>query len=233
MTSAVYDLSRYPANFNFQEFLVCASTLGATHVHLDDSKGYRKKYSPEETAKRMRSIVEPSCALAGCTYSYGRGKGIDPGYHISAVLKTYKQAGTLKRFTSPLGRGTERFTVTLRHSTRYPERNSNQEAWRRFAKEIGAYVIEDFDDKPIHLHERMRLYSGAEMNFCVANGPGVTLYFSECPFLYFMSGVDMDYLNRHGFPKGSQLPWANERQRIVWAEDTYDNIRRAFECLSL
>jgi hypothetical protein len=223
---AFYDLSRYPANFNFVEFLVAASTLGADHIVLDDSQGYKAKFPKVETGHRVASILEPACALAGCTHEFGRKKGIDPGYHISAVLRVFKEKGELKKLKTVLPPKTEKYTVTIRNSSRYKERNSNAEAWRKFASEIGALVIEDYADKSIHLHERMALYAGAEMNYLVANGPIGLLMFSDYPYTAFMKNVNPAYHQEHGWPVGTQLPWANGKQLFVWANDDYENIRR-------
>lgn len=225
---AVYDLSRYPANFNFVEFLVAAVTEGATHIVFDDSKGYKSKFSKDETSRRVASILIPVCDLAGVTHSFGKGAGFDPGYHISTVIKTYKKHGRLTKLKSVLPHGSERFTVTLRLNDRYKERNSDERAWRRFAEEIGAYVIEEYQDKPLHLHERMALYMGAEMNFSVANGPTALCYFSDAPFISFMKNVNPAYHKEHWFPVGSQLPWLNKNQVFIWSDDSYEDIASAW-----
>lgn len=222
--NAVYDLSRCPVNFNFLEFLIASKTLGAKRILLDDSRGYKAKYSKEETKRRMESIVFPACELADMDCEFGSGSGMDPGYHTSAVIKAFRKCGRIAKLRSVLPVGTERFTVTLRNSKRYPERNSDQASWRKFASEIGAWVIEDFDDKPIHLHERMALYMGAEMNYMVANGPINLCFFSDAPLTAFMKNVNLAYHAEHGFPKDSQLPWFTERQKVVWTGDSYGEL---------
>lgn len=224
---AVYDLSRYPANFNFFEFLVAATTLGAKHIVFDDTSGYLPKYSRKDLGERVKSILEPACALAGCTFSYGRGKGLDPGYHIDVVVKAFHETGGIKRLVSVNPPAKVDYTVTLRNSKRYPERNSSDD-WRRFADEIGAVVIEDYGDKPIHMHDRMALYCGAKMNFTVANGPMYLCMFSEAPYMAFMKNVNPVYHTEHEFPVGSQLPWAVKNQTCVWSGDSYDEIKSAW-----
>ncbi len=118
--------------------------------------------------------------------------------------------------------------MTLRNYERNQQRNSNEAAWRQFAAEIGAKVIEDWYVEPISVNERMSLYAGAEMNWHVANGPAALCYFSEAPFTCFMKNVDADYHARHGFPVGSRLPWLNENQHFVWKDDSYANIADQF-----
>jgi len=227
-STAIYDLARYPVNFNFIEFLVASASLGAKYILLDHSKGVRPKYSMEETMQRLHSIIEPACALAGCTYEYGSGigggSGLDVGYHLSAVLEVYRHM-PIKKLTSVLPAKTNKYTVTLRNSDRYAERNGNEKAWLDFAERIGATVIPDYTDNPIHLHDRMAYYAGAKMNYFVGNGPASLCLFSDYPYTVFMSNVDDAYCQKHGFWL-KQLPWANNRQKLVWAQDTEENINR-------
>ena len=222
---SVYDLSKYPCNFNFFEFLVASTTAGCTHVVFDDSKGYKAKFPKEETLRRVESILIPACKLAGVTHEFGAGTGYDPGYHIGVVLKAYREFGGIKKLRSPLPPKDIKYTVTLRNSKRYKERNSHRESWLRFAEEIGALVIEDHDDKPIDLLERMAIYSGAEMNYMVANGPVMLCFLSDAPVTAFMKNVNEAYHREHGFPVGSQLPWFTKRQKAVWSGDSYEELR--------
>lgn len=221
---AVYDLSKYPCNFNFFEFLVASTTAGCNHVVFDDSKGYKSKFPKAETIRRVESILMPACELAGVTHEFGYGTGYDPGYHISVVLEAYKKNGRIEKLKSPLPPKDVRYTVTLRNSKRYKERNSDRDSWLRFALEIGAVVIEDHDDEPIDLLERMSLYCGAEMNYMVANGPVMLCFLSEAPVTAFMKNVNEAYHREHKFPVGSQLPWFNERQKAVWSGDSYEEL---------
>lgn len=228
---AVYKLDKYPANFNFLEWLVPAKTLGATSVLFDDTRGYKAKFSKDDTKRRMESILEPACALAGLTYEYGAGKGIDPGYHISNVLRVFRQVGKMEKLKSVKEPVKCRYTVTIREYGRYTERNSDP-CWRKFAEEIGAVVIEDYAVKPIHLHDRMALYAGAEMNFMGANGPGGLLYFSDLPYVIFNGRANRLYHKEHGW-LDEPLPWAVENQHVVWEMDAYENIRRVASALAI
>lgn len=227
--NAIYDLSRYPANFNFFEFLVAATTRGANHVIFDKSKGIRKKYNHEETEKRIASILEPAPALANCTHEWGTGEGIDPGYHPSALFQAYRDHGKIARLCSvSSASGEHEITVTLRRSTRYPQRNSSA-AWERFAARVGALLIDEYDMQPIHLHERMAIYSAAKMNFFTANGPGILCHCSRNPYIMFHKGIDRDYYAKHGWMEDSQLPWAVGYQRMVWLDDSFDNIMGEYD----
>jgi hypothetical protein len=232
--NAIYDLSRYPASFNFIEFLVASSTRGATHVVFDTSLGIGNKFSPAETKRRLDSIVFPACALARCSYGPQRldGDDIDPGYHHKAVQAAWLDCARLNFLTpAPVVCDPVRYTVTIRASDRYPMRNSNESAWRAFAADIGALVIEDYAREPIDLHKRMAIYAGAEMNFGVANGPMALLWYSEIPYCVFMKNVDPLYHGDAGpgLRALQQLPWANKRQCLHWRDDTAKNIRASFQ----
>jgi len=222
--NAVYDLSRYPANFNFLEFLVAATTRGATHIAFNEENGVRPKFSLIQTMERLESIVFPSCKFAGCTYGAG-SEGIDPGYHISAVMKAWKDTGRIRKLTPPEPIPCK-YTVTLRDYDRFPQRNSNREVWLEFAREIGAVVIDDWYRKKITIEKRFALYAGADMNFMVATGPSALCMFSEVPYCIWLKAPNKAYHQEHGFPVGSQLPWANDRQVCLWEEDSRENLRK-------
>lgn len=177
---------------------------------------------------RLFSIVVPACALAGVKVNFG-SNGQDMPYHISAVLSAYHDMGFIKKLESVKPHGSVKYTVTLRDYDRTSGRNSNRDAWEKFASDIGAMVIDDWYKNPISLHERMALYCGAEMNFHVGGGTSSLCYFSEAPLMTFCGNANEVYHRKHGFPKGSQLPWLNKRQRFVWKSDDYDTIRREWD----
>jgi hypothetical protein len=139
-------------------------------------------------------------------------------------------------------------TITLRESTFWPHRNSNLEAWMRFANDLGnagekVIFLRDYikADEPLEyqvtyprasreLRYRMTLYSVAKMNFFTSNGPAMMTMFSPYPYLVFMT-----HYAGHQFP---QRPWANalqrelgkpDIQRMVYRKDTYEKISEAWE----
>ncbi len=229
---AVYPLRKSPACFNFVDFICAAKTHGATSVVFDTSEGYSKKYSPEITEQRMKTIVEPICELAGMPFRYGVRDyfGIDCGYHSSSPVRAHRWSGRLEKLKTIKPAGTERYTVTMRDYDRIPKRNSNREAWLKFAEDIGAYVIEDWNVSRIHLHDRMALYAGAEMNFGVVSGPMALCEYSDYPYIMLMKYVDTTYMTNHCRPVGSCLPWANEMQKNIWTDDdSYEGIWLALE----
>lgn len=227
--AAVYDLQRYRANFNFFEFLVSAATHGASQIIFDDSAGIRRSYSEEETAQRIKTILEPGCALAGCTFSYGSKTDVDVTIRLGYHLKTVIDAGKIRPITklkSVLPPKTEKYTVTVRNCWENPNRNSDFKLWSDFSEKIGAFLIRDYYDRPIGLHDRMAYYAGAKMNYFVANGPAILCMLSDYPMTYFPSDNDRGYLARNGLLPGKKLPWWNDTQNAYWEVPTKETLQK-------
>lgn len=213
---ASYNLRQSPASFNFIEFLVAATTYGADHIIFDLQNG-SKKFHGQELEERIHSILIPACKIVGVSFDFTESRGITPGHHMSSVLKAYREKGFIRKLISKT-KGSDRFTVTIRHYHRHPERNTGDE-WRVFAKKIGARVIEDYYDEPIDLAERFSIYAGAEMNYFGQNGPLSLCLFSDYPYTAYIKPVGRweTYHKEHGW-YNEQLPWANENQKIIWTE---------------
>lgn len=223
---ASYDLSKSPASFNFVEFLAAATTLGADNIVIDLTNG-SSKFSGKELEERIHSILIPACKIAGVGCEFSHARGIDPGYHLSAVLDAYAKTGRIKKLVSST-KIVEKYTVTLRNCHRHIERNTD-DSWVRFAKSIGARIIHDYYDVPISLEERFALYAGAEMNFFCANGPLAMCLFSDYPYRAFIpaQGKWTEYHKKHGWYK-IQLPWASENQTVVWSNPDFDSLCSEF-----
>lgn len=233
MTAFCYDLSTELLSFDFYGWLVRVKALGATSITFDTAPRPIKPWPPEVFRERFNSIVAPGPALAGLPSCEGiHGMRLNPGCsrlgHLVYAATTMK----LPRLKSVLPPANTRYTVTLRQQSRKSAfRNSNEPAWRKFADEINALVIEDYDVKPIGLHERMALYAGAEMNFGVSNGPMVMCELSPYPCMSFAWGRGSDQLEvmrKYGMPHGSNAPWCGHNQFRFWEPDDIDTIRRAF-----
>ena len=102
-------------------------------------------------------------------------------------------------------------------------------------------MLPECENSPIDLEYRMGLYSGAQMNFGVGNGPMALCVFSEAPYLLLnlcpepgdekVQYNQKKLLERQGFPEGSQFAFKNERQLLVYEPDTFENIVRAYEAM--
>lgn len=145
-------------------------------------------------------------------------------------------------------------TITLRESEHHQLRNSRVEEWVKAAhtlKKMGFLVqavrdtqmagryLEDvptFIEASRELRWRAWLYQHAGLNAGISNGPMWMSIFMDAPTLMLRPTTneaggcyDDWFFAEHGLPHGSQLPTSQSHQRLVWQEDTCDNIVRAVE----
>ena len=230
--NAYYDLGKKSPAFSFLEFCCAARTEGVDNVIIDNRNGYINGYERKEAKQRVHSIFPESCELFGMSHEFGgpHGECISPSHLPIGWIEAYKKHGRIAKVTSVLPPKSERFTVTIRKVKGHQDsRNSDEDAWRRFAKHIGAYVIEDYDTVPITLKERLAYYAGAEMNYFVVNGPMHLCIFSDYPYGIVMKNVKTEKMKTNGWPVGGQLWFANERQRCFWHDDSYENLLKVHE----
>lgn len=232
---ALYDLSRYLTSFNCAEWLVQAEADGATSVLFDVRRIRQDKWPLPIARKRFESICLPMPALIGLPCEvvaddgYGPGNFRDFGAPGGARLVKFCKSGRkFRRLRTVKPAGSERYTVTLRRTQRAPGRNSNEPVWRDFARGIGALVIPDYEDEPIHMHDRMALYAGAEMNFFCSNGPGILCSLSPYPCIMFNTHHARESLLGDGIKEGEQYPWMLPNQRAIWEEATGESLMRHF-----
>jgi hypothetical protein len=232
---ALYDLSRYLTSFNYFEWQVQAQARGAKTVVFDARRIRSDKWPLDIAIKRFHSICEPGPALSGLNHEIverdsQRNGAVDiamPGG--GPIVAFWKAGGRFKRLQSVKPPASEKYTVTLRKTQRSPLRDSDEKVWREFAAEIGALVIPDYEDAPLHLHDRMALYAGAKMNFFVSNGPGVLCSFTEYPCMLFNTKHARESLLGDGLNDGVQYPWMLPNQRAIWEVATPESLRRHFD----
>lgn len=234
---ATYRLSQRSCSFEFFSWLVMVKAMGATEVVLDirNPKDVGRPKSPQtldEVMQKFHTIVEPGAALAGLKSRRGRENSPLEDAEHAKFLPWFLERRKFSRLQSVKPSVKCNYTVTIRDYKFAPARNSNEDAWRRFAEEIGAVVIEDYSIKPIHLHDRFALYAGAKMNFGVCNGPVYTISLTEYPVTIYVNGKSAwNSLTKWGFEERAKFPWMLDNQTHVWEEDTLDNLRRNFERL--
>lgn len=224
---ALYSLSNKIAGFDFFPWLVMQAQAGATEIVFDKSNPGTGKWPIKTVLERFASILWPGPALLGLKRSIGTVGDPNLAPYFQGDLVRLVRAGVqFPRLKSVLPPGKERYTVTLRRTQRSEPRNSNEADWRTFAAEIGACVIPDYDDEPIHLHERMALYAGAEMNFFVTNGPAQLCFLSEYPAMQF--GCHISPMTKYGVRYGDALPWLLPQHKQIYEPDDLPVIRKHF-----
>lgn len=128
-------------------------------------------------------------------------------------------------------------TITMRKSSYWPERNSRESEWQKVAtwlqsQGIMAVYIEDADEganpAALDLDLRAALYTGAEINLGVSNGPMVLLPYLGARYLIFavcneaVHSASEAFLNAHGYYRGGDGMGGNGR--MIWKPDTSENI---------
>lgn len=232
---ALYDLGRFLTSYNFFEFLVQAEANGATMIVFEARAIRGDKWPSAIARRRFESICVPGPALIGLPHEvFDVGTpGLTHARELAqpgggGIVRFWKSGRRFKRLKSVLPPLNEKYTVTLRKTQRSPLRDSDEKVWREFAAEIGARVIPDYDDEPIHLHHRMSLYAGAEMNFFVSNGPGILCSLSEYPCMMFNTHHARGSLIEDGLNEFDQYPWMLANQRAVWEQATPSALREHF-----
>lgn len=229
-----YDLSRDIASYDFHSWMVMSAADGAKEIVFQIDKGFKTtKWPAEITRRRFETMLWPSPSFLGLARRIGTdGKRTEHQPHLRDLVKFSRAGRSFPRLRSTLPPGKARYTVTLRQDKRLPHRNSNEPAWRQFAAEIGARVIEDYDVEVIDQHECMALYAGAEMNFGINNGPFWMVALSEYPMMLFdvcnPAGSLSGMLPVHGIPAGTQMPWSRPNQKMIWEPDDLPTLRKHF-----
>lgn len=138
-------------------------------------------------------------------------------------------------------------TITIREQAIKAPRNSNIPAWIEVAgwlKDRGldplfvpdtAHPDRDFgfdSYKPASqdVDLRLALYEQASLNLGVNNGPMALCSFSKNPYRIFKMQTEAcpetsaAFLKANSFPVGAQFPWKTADQRVIWEDDTAENI---------
>lgn len=234
----LYDLGNRPASYDFVTCLATSIAVGIKHVRFVYGAWKPKNYSLKQAEERWQSIVEPSVALYGLTYSIGERRGIEVNHMLLAAIKTYNQTGRIGKIITPCKQGNY-VTLTLRKS-RNPERDSNEAESLRFAQNCDrkVVIIRDWDESPISIEDRMRLYANAYTNIMVMNGPVTLCVHSDAPYICMRTigceksqSTSPSFSAKNGITPGFQFPWANANQRMSYLDDTAENIEKEYRSI--
>jgi len=196
------------------------------------------------------AVEDPSAVDGRCRMEFGFNKVVERA-RLGLEVPRFRAVGP-----NPV-RSADYVTITLREATQWTHRNSNMEAWIKFAGYLesrGERVIFVRDtaqarnklgslqfcpEASLDLHARAALYRSAKMNLFVSNGPATLAFFSDWPWMMFIK-MERDghpytpntpsfWRKEFGTEEGTQFPWCRPDQRIVWASDDYENLVAAWE----
>jgi len=101
------------------------------------------------------------------------------------------------------------------------------------ADEMGGFTL--FNEAAWNLDLRMAFYELCYLNIGINNGPlqmAMLNPSTACLMFKFMvesvSETNADQIKKIGLSIGEQLPYLNDKQRVVWEPDTADIIEREF-----
>ena len=249
MSIGIYDLAKMPTTYDFACWAVYARTCGATHVHFIADKPIANwKYPADLAWKRFGTILIPITKLARMTFSVGpRMGGAEYPYLSGQLEELYKRIGKVELLRPTITIKNKGYvTITMRESFRTKYRNSNKEAWAKFEEYLKrrgkeCIIFGEAEAHPFDLELRMAYYAGADMNLGACNGPMALCCFSAAPHITLNmcpkkppdeDGYDiLDLWQKQRFLPGSQFSFKNDRQLMVWEDDTYENIVKHYEAM--
>lgn len=191
-----------------------------------------------------------------CEYNYFLGELVDAaraGFELPQFVAPKWAHNEVAEFLA----GRVPVVITLRECERQNERNSNVAEWVHFAgwarlKDYFVLFVRDTvkAHEPIigfptyprasrNAYVRLALYQQSLCNLAASNGPNEWCIFGGAPFLLFRQlgvsrsdwghGTADAWKRQEHMDVGEQYPWATPRQRLAWADDTFEEIRVAFE----
>lgn len=272
---AVYDGIKCPLTYDFIVFASMAKTYADGRplhfVFIPSANGSRSKpgkFAPDEEQWRFRHIILEAVHLFDATFEVRddrvipEGDVFPVGYSVNAPVFNYQINGVVDMNRPMLGprpskkalkyvdeylSGADPISVTIRNS-RYPERNSNLDAWREFAKGQNVIFVPDTDDAfnwhgddcfvqaAVNMDLRLALYASCKLNLFTSNGPSALCWFNDYPYLLFRAGgepyVPKEMWDKFKVPYGTQPSFIRQTQKWVWGPDNIDVIRREVANLS-
>ena len=268
-SNVVFDVAAGPLNHDFLIWLIDAEMTrrrfnapGPLKVAFWLGKDASERLEEDNRKQWLEMVFRPLLKMIGAVESlnvHGWKKQVYVPRDIVKACADGEAVPLLRSGLPPRHPGA--VTITLRESWYWPHRNSNKDAWLRFAgylRDRGEKVVvvrdtekafdnfADFTTDPeasLYTQKRMALYESAKCNLFTSSGPVGLALFSNRPWLQFVKLEDDDspykpntkafWEEANGVSVGGQYPWSAYDQRIVWAADTFDNIVAAWEDLNL
>lgn len=227
--------------------LKIAFWLGDDSSQTEETKVYRDMF--------LNNVFRPALNFVGAVEDNVAVRSRDhQTYTPGRIVTLFKNGYDVPRF-KPVGtydvpKGC--ITITVREAEHQGHRNSSLDNWIKFAKEINEPVVfvrdTRFADAPVDggfqtcplaskdVDARLYLYENSKLNLIGANGPCALMHFGTAPFLQFIKIEESElslncskfWSENCGIDVGEQYPWFLPGQKIVWEEDTHENIIKAY-----
>lgn len=267
-----YNVANAPLGFDFVNWLVTqemnrivAGAPAPLKVGFWVGKDIETAGKLDQRLPWLENVFRPALGFIGAVEDEKGKVGLAQQMYVTKQIVNYVKEGKGK---PPIFRAKGEYdlpkgavTITLREAEHWGHRNSNLEAWLKFANDLKArnervvFVrdtrkahepIEGFEicpDASIDLDKRMWLYDHSKANLFVSNGPQVLCLYGDKPWLMFVPLEDDSstytpntrkfWEEKQGLSPGEQYPWSNHKQRLVWKTDDYENIVEAYKGLNI
>jgi hypothetical protein len=247
-----YDLAKQNCSFDFVVFLALCeqsriqNAASSFYVYISPDVAIRYKEANFDWKWRIAhllfplALMMPNCrgvgiGLEGSNLSYNLLE-LDVNIYRSGKFG-YIRAGEFALENSP----TYDNVITFRERSLHPLRNSNKKAWWSAFNGSNDLFIQDNETElsieNINVELRMAIYQKAGMNWLVSNGCGALCILNPNIKYKIFKIETPEYRPtslshiRHaqGTSRGDSPRIANEGQKYIWQEDTYENIKREKE----
>jgi hypothetical protein len=183
---------------------------------------------------------------------------IKAGFDLAVLTPPKNAEEIVESFVQSFSNNKKIITVTLREYDKQSDRSNNISQWikfldsidqtkffpvivrdtyysaQRLPKELKAYT--SFPLASVDLSIRLALYKKAYLNMGVSSGPLYPIHFlskARAIIFQFVSKTNpsntIHTLKNHGTPQGEHYYFRdNDFQRIIWQDDTNENINNAF-----
>jgi hypothetical protein len=92
------------------------------------------------------------------------------------------------------------------------------------------WAYDSYELASIDLDIRLALYKHAKINFTVGGGPTVLCHYStDVPYRTFKFHSNEHGSSHEKFLQSIDWPWHTENQRIIWEDDTFENLKREYD----
>ena len=270
---AGYDLDTYPRNFDFLIWLINSEMIrrrnnGAWPLRV----GFANQHKvPQEHHRWVEDVARQLIPLVGAVEdadaAHSRhGAQFTPS-DICAAFRRGEEIPMLSADEDSLNKmdlwlrqwgypERKPVTITLREAPHYSFRNSNVEAFRKFARDLWkkdelVIFVRDtckanepldewitYPSASLAMQVRMALYQRAKCNLFTSNGPFGLGLFSKTDYMCFLKlQTDRGYEPNNpewwtfanGISEGGNWPWATPGQHMIWGGDDYNSLSAAWE----
>lgn len=191
---------------------------------------------------------------------YAPEQAVAFGQSCMALRATHQAKAYVYEWLQRYSNDKKLIVITLREYDYTLERNSNIDAWVRFANELNTdqffiVFVPDTEQAMRDMHQELQafhtfmpacwnlglraaLYELAFLNLGVNTGPMSLCWFNaRCRYITFKTAVKnvpeipLEMITSKGFVPGENPAFCNRFQKWVWEEDEYEVISREFELM--